>query len=144
MNGQVENRICPACAVEIRDGAVFCFNCGKSFEAAPTSEAPSVKPKAKIRERKATSASVSADIVSAGIEDSEAAEVDDALEEMREEKVRVRPVSEGARRPQRFSRRQVETQWVAPAEGPGAAFVIGAAVLAVISILIFLIALYLK
>lgn len=139
MNGQIENTICPACAAEIRDGAVFCFNCGKSFEADPNPEPAPSKPK--VRARKLRSEKVDETPSEAAQKASEG--TDEALEE-KKEKVRVRPAADGGRRSQRFSRREVEIEWTAPSEGPGASFVLGVAVLGVFSILIFLIALYLK
>lgn len=141
MNGQAENKICPACAAEIRDGAVFCFNCGKSFEADPNPESAPSKPK--VRARKVKSEEADVDEVPAETARTESEATGEAVEE-KQEKVRVRPAADGVKRPQRFSRREVEVEWAAPTEGPGASFVLGAAVLGAFSVLIFLIALYLK
>jgi hypothetical protein len=38
--GVVDKRECEACAAEIREGSLFCYNCGRSLEASVTASGP--------------------------------------------------------------------------------------------------------
>lgn len=122
----INNKLCPACAAEIRDQAVFCFNCGQSFEDLVVIEEPA---ESRLAEAEAPA--------SKGSETGGA----DSKEKR---PVKVRRAADGARRPARLPRRELEIEWTAPEEGPGAAFVLGAAAVGALSLLVFLIAVYLK
>lgn len=122
----VNKDICPACAADIRAGAVFCFNCGSSFqdlsgkepaEPVVAEEAPDV----------------------GGAEES-----DPKPGKVQRGQVKVERAAKEPRRPLRPARRELKVEWTAPEEGPGAAFVLGAAAVGVVSLVLFLMALYMK
>lgn len=128
MSSSAANKeICPACAAEVREGAVFCFNCGKS-----------------LGELKAV-ASASAVTMSASDGGEAAASAETPVADRQEKRpLKVRQSSDSPRRPARSPKREMEIEWAVPEEGPGAAFVLGAAAVGAVSLLVFLIAVYLK
>lgn len=131
--------VCPFCAVEVREGAVFCFNCGKSVVVTPDGPAEIVSLAA---EPEPTQPEVViADAVEAKAEvKSEAGQ----SKETKPSPPRVKVTSAPRRRPRPGVRRDLEISWVRPDEGPGAPFVLGAAGVAAVSVLLLLVALYLR
>lgn len=134
-------KICPACAAELREGAGFCFNCGKSFDEI-VSPAPSAVEdhgsQSHARVRKARSRPAAGDAGEPRSEKTGEAPGEDVPS------VKVKRSAEGFKRQPRQPRRAVSIVWTEPSEGPGAAFVLGAAAVGLVSGLLFLLALYLK
>lgn len=120
--------ICPFCAVDVRDGAVFCFNCGKSLAVV-----------------EAESSTVAVDRSAEGTGVPRISLSETPTESDAEPRPKSRTVSVAPRkRPRPTPKRDSSTTWVKPAEGPGAPFVLGAAGIGVVSLLILMIALYLR
>lgn len=142
MDAEPKTVICPFCAVEVREGAVFCFNCGRSVvesgsagsdegsgedavEVPPSGERnPDPPADMKTPEAVAFRAKGQGRVV-------RASPVAKAAPQMRR---RVRPAQ----------KRDAGVSWEVQDDGPGPAFVLGAAGIAVISVFLLLTALYLR
>ncbi|MBK9165334.1 MAG: zinc ribbon domain-containing protein [Acidobacteria bacterium] len=128
----MENRptqsVCPSCSVEIRDGAMFCYNCGTATPAADETEfleaaVAEADTEAKVIEEKQAETkdpwSVSAPIES-------------------------RPIATPKKRREKRRHSKPQAVEIVPRSGPQWQFVIATAVLFVIGFVVILLALYFK
>ena len=132
---KVESGICPFCAVEVRDGAVFCFNCGKGLvpeEGVPEEVADEPAPEPSVDEP----AAVEAEPATRPVTKPKGAAA--------ASRPRIRVATAAKRRPRPFAARAGNFSWSPVNEGPGAVFVLGVAGIATVTIVILGIALYLK
>ncbi len=129
VENQTEQIICTSCGVEIRDGAMFCYNCGT---AAPSTE-----------ETEFLEAAVAeADSEAQFLEKKQADTIDPASVS-----IPVGPASKSASAIKRRERRRpakAQAVEIVPRSGPQWPFVTAAGVLFLIGVVIIILALYFK
>jgi uncharacterized Zn finger protein (UPF0148 family) len=145
----IEEQNCRACGVDIREGALFCYNCGGSvtYDDAPAESSEAIS-EAWFREEIAEEA---ADETSAEEEIAEEKNVDDAETKnlvrpkgRLRESPRLRSAAALRRKAKNIRRKKFETVVWEEHENPSGRFVVVAVLLTLLSALIFWLAIYLK
>lgn len=166
-----KKEVCEACGADVRDGSLYCYNCGgpvtaearAAFEARsgrdPVSDAwfkgeivqsarretTKLKASKTIAESKAAEPEPAVQEPAAPIakEKSEAAEKPIPRPGIHEE-AKLKTAASLRRKGKLIERRTVEVVWEEPEASPGAKFILGALSMTLLVILIFLAAAYLK
>jgi hypothetical protein len=136
-----EQRACPFCAVEVRDGALFCFNCGKplGFEAGTDEEAASLS---EVAEQPTVESEVGPD-VSEPAPQALAEQVEPAPSGGDAVATPKRPPSP-RRRQRPVPKREVEMVWADPDDNRGRQLFLGAVAVALVSLVLILLSVYVR
>jgi len=140
----VENRTCSACGVDVRTGALFCYNCGGSV-APELPVAENHLPDGDFRE--SITEEISREEILEPIENIPAAETADKPIEKPEiqEEARLKSAASLRRKAKIFQRRKVEEiAWTGHENAPNAWFILVALVLTIFAVVIFWLAMRLK
>lgn len=136
-NQAVENAVCPTCGADLREGALFCYGCGKAVPATASDD-----PARTLQFSKDTFA-VAADPAPRPAEPKSAAPVTMDASEPAANGKGLRTASSMRRRPKSLERKNVDVTWAAP-ERPSALFFIVSITLALVALTLIALALYLR
>lgn len=145
MSGSVlEKVLCSSCGIEVRDGSVFCFNCGESVVAEPPPP-PIIKPATgTLNDRWSNNDRVRPD------QEPEPAAVampfnDPIVEKREEDRVNgnIAPATGSRTRLVRKKTGPVEFEWVEPS-GASIGYLVGVLIVAIFGAVLLALALYLR
>ncbi len=143
----VENQICNACGVDVREGSLFCYNCGGAV-------ASEIKVEKEDKKDKASDVWLRENLIENGKND----QITNQSEEfITLEKVDDKPIPKPdiqteanlksaaamRRKSATFQKKQVEVVWEEN-DAPNASFIVVALILALFAVAVFFLAIYLK
>lgn len=129
----VEDKVCANCGVDVREGADFCYNCGKPVSPEATSEIGARTVEAGDAEDHHLNGTATQALIS------EFPSKDSAPEPTR----KLQTAAGLRRRSRSYQAKPVEVEWVKPENSPST-FVIATIALAVLAALLLFAALYLR
>lgn len=144
----VENQICNACGVDVREGALFCYNCGGAIASEIIVEEDDKKDKVSdvwLREN----------IVENGKNDQNTEQSEEfiTLEKTADKPIpkpdiqaeaKLKSAAAMRRKSATFQKKPVEIVWEEHENAPNALFVVVALILSLFAVVIFFLAMYLK
>ena len=139
----VENRICKACGVEVRNDTFFCYNCGTSI----TADASSEKAEDNIGTDKTEKLLFLENISEAekiSVVENKKTEETNGSEIIAEEKPKLKSAASMREKPKMIQRKRVEVVWEEPASAPNIWFILVAILLTGFAVGLWLLASYLK
>lgn len=145
----VENQLCNACGVDVREGALFCYNCGGAVASESIDEEKEQVSDVWLREN----------IVENGKNDTITKQPKEELKEFTTaKKITDKPISKPGiqdeaklksaasmrKKSATFQKKQVEVVWKESDDAPNGWFIIVAIILTLFAVVVFFLAMYLK
>ena len=144
----VENQICKACGIDVREGSLFCYNCGGAI-------ASEIEVEKEDKKEKVSDVWLRENLVENGKND----QITNQSEEfITLEKVADKPIPKPdlqaeanlksaatmRRKSATFQKKQVEVVWEENADAPNASFIVVALILSLFAVAVIFLAIYLK
>jgi hypothetical protein len=140
----VKNRVCSACGVDVRDGALFCYNCGSSVTADVSSPERNGKNDAGEKTEKLLfPVKTFEEEKIPAVENNPTAENNEA-EITPEAKPELKSAASMRRRPKTIQRKRIEVTWEEPSSAPNIWFLLVAVLLIGLAFGLWLLASYLE
>ncbi len=140
----VKNEVCSACGVDVRDGTLFCYNCGSSVTADVISSGKNEKPNENGKsENGLFTENISEDKKIAVVED-EITDEKIVSEAFAEEKPKLKSAASMRKRPKTIQRKRIEVVWEEPESAPNVWFLLVAVLLTGFAVGLWFLAAYLK
>lgn len=136
----VKNEVCGACGVDIRDGALFCYNCGSNISDAAAFENNGAAEKNEI----ALSLASIKEKADAAVNKNETDAARNNGKTTAEEKPKLKSAASMRRNPKTIQRKRIEITWEEPESAPNIWFILVAVLLTLFALALWYIASYLK
>lgn len=137
----VKNRVCNSCGADVRDGALFCYNCGSNVAVDTSSERNGNNDKSQKTEKLQFPEKTLAEEKIAVVEDKK---TDEKTETVPEPKPELKSAASMRRKPKTIQRKRIEVVWEEPASAPNVWFLLVAFLLTGLALGLWLLASYLE
>lgn len=140
----VKNEICNTCGVDVRDGTLFCYNCGSSVTADVISSGKNKKPDENGKSENGLFAENISETEEPTVVEDEITGENNVGEVIVEEKPKLKSAASMRKRPKTIQRKRVEVVWEEPESAPSLWFILVAGLLIGFAFGLWFVASYLK